>query len=191
MKRVLLVLTISLLTVYGFSQENLLSISGGYSFANVDDSDAFSEDPNIKGPGWRINGTYDFNPNQGKVAYGFSVGYISVKAEYDADNLGKVDYEVSTIPIYFAPKFLFGNNKTKGFVKGALGVQSAKLNRSSSTGSTSGSDFGFYGGGGAGLMYFVNDKIFLNAEYEIAYMTNAYYRNGLMNTVMGGIGIKF
>jgi len=51
-------------------------------------------------------------------------------------------------------------------------------------------DFGFYGGGGAGLMYFVNESVFINAEYEVAYMTNSFYRNGVMNSVLLGIGVK-
>ncbi len=108
MKRFILTIAIACIGFYGFSQENLLSISGGYAFANVDDSEYFTDDPDVKGTGWRINGTYDFNRSEGPIAYGFSVGYISV-----------------------------------------------------------------------------------SAEYEIAYMTNNYYRNGLMQSVMGGIGVRF
>jgi len=189
MKRIILTLSISLLAVYGFSQGNSLTLSGGYSFANVDDSDVLTEDPNIKGKGWRINGTYEFNRNESSIVYGFSVGYISVSADYEDAN-EKTEYEVSTIPIYFAPKYLFGSDKVKGFIKLAFGGQSAKLKRTTSNGTTEGKDFGFYGGGGAGIMAFVTDKVFLNAEYEIAYMTNAYFRNGLMNSIMAGIGIK-
>ena len=121
MKRLLLTLIIACTAFYGFSQQNLLSLSGGYSFANVDDSEYLSEDPNIKGTGWRINGTYDFNPNEGKIAYGFSIGYISVSASYTGTT-GTTDYTVNTMPYCFAPKYLFGNEKFKGFIKLAIGV---------------------------------------------------------------------
>lgn len=191
MKRFILTIAIACISYFGFSQENLLSISGGYAFANVDDSEYFTDDPNIKGTGWRINGTYDFNRGQGPIAYGFSVGYISVSAEYTGTADTLTEYKISTVPFYFAPKYLFGNDTFKGFIKLAIGAQSANFKRTTPTAEITGNDFGFYGGGGAGLMVFVSEMIFINVEYEIAYMTNNYYRNGLMQSAMGGIGVRF
>jgi len=191
MKRKFLTLIFSLATIFLFSQGNLISVSGGYVIANVQDSELFSDDPNIKGSGWRINGTYDFNSNEGKVAYGFSVGYISVNASYSYASDSTADYQVNSVPFYFAPKYLFGNDRNRGFIKLAIGAQSATLKRTGTATDVTGSDFGFYGGAGAGFMKFVSDQVFLNFEWEIAYVTNSYYRNGMMNSFMGGIGVKF
>jgi hypothetical protein len=33
--------------------------------------------------------------------------------------------------------------------------------------------------------------IFLNAEYELAWLSNTYYKDGLINSAMVGIGVKF
>jgi len=85
---------------------------------------------------------------------------------------------------------LFGKNKIKGFIKGALGVQFSGLKREGYI-SLSDNDFGFYGGGGGGVMFDVSDKIFINAEYEIAWMSNSYYKDGWLNSAMGGIGFRF
>ncbi len=52
-------------------------------------------------------------------------------------------------------------------------------------------DMGFYGGVGAGGEFHLSDKIFINAEYEWAYMSNSFYREGFINSVMAGIGFKF
>jgi hypothetical protein len=52
-------------------------------------------------------------------------------------------------------------------------------------------DFGFYGGGGGGFMFFLKENIFLNAEYEIAWASNSWYKDGWMNTAMAGIGYRF
>jgi hypothetical protein len=52
-------------------------------------------------------------------------------------------------------------------------------------------DWGFYGGGGAGIMIFIKENIFINGEYEIAWASNSWYKDGWMNTAMGGIGLKF
>ena len=189
MKKILFVLTLVSFSFIGFSQSNLVSISGGWAFANVDDSEYFSEDPNIKGSGWRINGTYDFNSDGGPLAYGISIGYISVTANYDGDT-ASADYKISSLPFYFAPKYLFGGDRARGFVKLAIGGQSANFERTGSAGTVTGNDFGFYGGGGAGVMVFGHDMVFLNAEYEVGYMTNSYYRNGLMQSVMLGVGLR-
>jgi hypothetical protein len=190
MKKIILIATLILMVYAAFSQQNLITVSGGYSFAKIDAGELVSSDVTVKATGWRINGLYEFNPNEGKVAYGFSMGYISLSGSDDS-GLDTAEYKVSTIPIYFAPKFIFGNETIKGFIKGALGVQSARLERTGVAGSIEASDFGFYGGVSAGLMVFLNEMIFLNAEYEFAYMSNSYYADGLLNSVMLGIGVKF
>jgi|GEM_PF-1328457 len=189
MKRFFIAITIACFAVVGFSQSNLVSLSGGWAFANIDDSETLSDDPNIKADGWRINGTYDFNNDGGPLAYGISIGYISVSASYSGAT-DTADYKVSSLPFYFAPKYLFGSDRVRGFVKLAIGGQSANMERKGQSGTVKGNDFGFYGGGGAGLMIFVHDMVFLNAEYEIAYMTNSFYRNGMMQSVLLGIGLK-
>jgi opacity protein-like surface antigen len=52
-------------------------------------------------------------------------------------------------------------------------------------------DTGFYGGIGAGGMLFLKENIFLNLEYEWAYLSNSWYSDGFLNTAQLGIGFKF
>jgi hypothetical protein len=182
MKKRFLITFLVLLSMKAFSQENVVTLSGGYSFAKIEDTD-------IKGTGFRINGLYEFNPNGGMLAHGVSFGYIGLKAE---ETIGQTvqSYTINSFPIYYAPKAMFGSEKVKAFVKGALGAQFAGLKREGAI-SLSDSDFGFYGGGGAGLMFFIKENIFINAEYEIAWASNNWYKDGWMNTAMAGIGYKF
>ncbi len=182
MKRKLLILLFFGITLITWSQENMVTISGGYAFANIEDSDE-------KGTGWRINGLYEFNPGEGIFAHGVSFGYIHLVAE-DADGLVTSTSKINSFPIYYAPKVMFGNEAIKGFIKGAVGLQFAKLKREGLI-SLSDGDFGFYGGGGAGVMVFINENIFINIEYEIAWASNGWYKDGWMNTAMAGIGYKF
>ena len=171
-----------MLSLKAFSQQNIITLSGGYSFANIEDTD-------IKGTGYRINGLFEFNPMEGKFAHGISFGYIGLKAE---ESIGQAtqSYTVNSFPIYYAPKVMFGSDKAKAFVKGALGMQFAGLKKEGFV-SLSDNDFGFYGGGGAGVMLFIKSNIFINAEYEIAWASNSWYKDGWMNTAGGGIGFKF
>jgi hypothetical protein len=40
-------------------------------------------------------------------------------------------------------------------------------------------------------MLFLSEKLFINAEYEIAWASNNWYSDGWINTAGGGIGFKF
>jgi hypothetical protein len=182
MKKQIFILFLILVSFKALSQENMVTISGGYSFANIEDSDN-------KGTGWRINGLYEFNPLGSKIAHGFSFGYISLIAT-EVDGVGEIKSTIHSIPLYYAPKVMFGNEKIKAFIKGALGMQFASLKREGLV-SLSDNDFGFYGGGGAGIMFFLKENIFINAEYEIAWASNSYYKDGWISTAGGGIGFRF
>ncbi len=182
MRRDLIVVLVTMLSMHAFSQENMVILSGGYSFANIEDTD-------VKGTGWRINGTYEYNPMGGMFSHGVSFGYIHLTATEEAGALS-TDFTINSFPLYYAPKVMFGNDRFKAFLKGALGVQFAGLNRTGVI-ELSDNDFGFYGGGGAGITIFISDKIFVNGEYEIAWASNSWYSDGWMNTAMGGIGFRF
>jgi len=182
MKKNIFLAILILISAKAFSQENMVTLSGGYSFANIEDTDN-------KGTGWRINGLYEFNPGGGVVAHGFSFGYISLTA---TEGIGSqtIESKISSFPLYYAPKVMFGKEKIKVFLKGVLGAQYASLKREGVV-TISDNDFGFYGGAGAGIMLYLKENIFINAEYEIAWASNSCYKDGWMNTAGAGIGFKF
>jgi hypothetical protein len=164
------------------SQENMVTFSGGYAFANIADID-------VNGTGWKANGLYEFNPSGSKIAHGFSFGYISVSAT-EGSGSSYIKYIVNSLPIYYAPKLMLGNEKIKGFVKGALGMHFSAVKREGMS-TLDDNDFGFYGGIGLGGMLFLKENIFINVEYELTYISNAWYKDKLMNTLGGGIGFRF
>jgi hypothetical protein len=182
MKKRILLLSLALLSLKAFAQENVVTVSGGYSFANISDSEN-------RGTGWRINGLYEFSPMSGILAHGISVGYINL-TNSETGQQQTVKNTVGSLPVYYAPKAMFGNDKIKVFIKGAIGLQYAWLKREAAVDYNS-SDFGFYGGGGAGIMIFIKENIFINGEYEIAWASNNWYKDGWINTAGGGIGFKF
>ena len=152
MKKNIFILCMILLSIGALAQENMVTLSGGYAFANIEDNDS-------KGTGWRINSSYEFNTMGGKFAHGISFGYIHVSAS-DGTGLQTTTSNINSFPIYYAPKVMFGSDKFKFFVKGALGAQFAHLEREGTI-TLSDNDMGFYGGGGAGIMFFINEKIFI------------------------------
>jgi len=182
MKKSIFFVILILASVKAMSQENMVTISGGYAFANIADVD-------LNGTGWRVNGLYEFNPSGSKFAHGISFGYISVSAT-EGTEPDYIKYTVNSLPIYYAPKFIFGSDKIKGFVKGALGMQFAAVKREGMS-NLDDNDFGFYGGAGVGGLFFLKENLFINVEYELAYVSNAWYKDKLMNTIGGGLGFRF
>ncbi len=183
MKRYLLTFTLMCFFGIAMSQENRFSVSGGYAFGNIEDAETGAT-------GWRMNASYEFNPGAGSFSHGFSVGYISTTADFTS-NTATSNYKINSWPVYYAPKFTVGQGNLKGFVKGALGTHVSGYKRTGTLTEIKSTDMGFYGGVGAGGILNLGEKLFISAEYEWAYMSNTYYRDGFINSAMAGIGINF
>ena len=103
MKKYLFVLAMVMLNAYAFGQENMVTLSGGYSFANIEDTD-------VKGTGFRINGQYEFNPMDSKFAHGFSFGYIGLSAS-EGVGTQTINYTINSL----YPKLFAVNSTTFTF----------------------------------------------------------------------------
>jgi opacity protein-like surface antigen len=159
-------------------------LSGGYAFADVEDTESNAD-------GWCANLVFETSHPGSHVVQGFGIGFAGLTStgKPKSDPLaGNADYTISTLPIYWAPKLMYGEKQLKGFLSGALGGQISWLSRSGPAGDLSDRNGGFYGGVGAGARYDLNAKWSLEAEYQWAYMSNSYYRDGFLNSVMIGIG---
>lgn len=165
------------------AQENSLILSGGYVFTNIENSD-------IDASGFRINTLYDFNPQGGMFSHGFSLGYIHTSATDDSQ-LNNAEYKLNTLPAYYAPKISVGKGSVKGYLKGALGIHFSHYKRTGDLAEINDWDAGFFGGAGLGVSKTINEKIFVNLEYEWDYMSNTAYVDGFVNSIMIGIGMKF
>jgi hypothetical protein len=163
--------------IYG--QDNRVSLTGGYSFAIIKDVDT-------QGSGWNFHGLYEFNRVGDNLAHGVSIGVIHFTASADDRSA-----EVTTWPVCYAPKLLFGSGAFKAFVKVAVGLHTTKVINKGPALTTDDMDFGFFGGLGAGVEYLFNEKFFVNAEYELAFLSNSYYQDGMINNISLGLGLRF
>jgi len=164
------------------AQEATLTLGGGYAFADVEDADTSAD-------GWRANVLYEVAKGGSNVSHGLSIGYVSTSAE--VTSVAQTSkYSIWTVPITYAPKVTFGGGNLKAFVKGALGIQFSGFERTGTAATVTSSDMGFYAGVGVGAAYHLTKKLLLSAEYEFAYASNSYYRDGLLHSVMLGLGVK-
>jgi len=183
MKRIFLVITILSLFYFSQAQENRFLLGGGYVFSNFEESDT-------QATGWRLNVTYEFNPGGTMFSHGFTIGYLGTTGDFTSATQ-RSNYKSNSFPVYYAPKITVGKGSLKGFVKGALGTHFTGYKRTGTLIEISTNDMGFYGGVAAGGMLMLGEKVFISAEYEWAYMSNTSYKDGFVNSAMGGIGIKF
>lgn len=182
MKRNILLSILLFFSLSVWAQENLISVNGGYAFANLDDAETNTT-------GYKISLSYEQNLYEGHASHGAVVGYVSTKASVDTGGNQLAEYEISSWPVYYVPKYLFGSGAFRGFIKGAIGIHFSNYKKVGILTITD-DNVGFYGGAGLGAIQTIN-SLFISLEYEGAYMGNSGFRDGFMNTVMVGIGIKF
>lgn len=167
--------------------QSLLSAAGGYSFGSGDNGTSLS--------GWRINALYARVSENPKVQHGVSLGYVNVTGKNTSTILGVTNTEdltFSTIPVFYAPKFLFGNSDTfKPYMRLAIGGHFSTLNRTTTFTTFKDNDIGFYGGASAGANLIFKSQMFMFAEYEWAWLSNSTYQDGFLHTVSLGVGKKF
>ncbi len=170
-----------LLSTVGMAQQQNLTLSGGFVMTKV-------EDIKTDATGYRINGLYELPIFESPFSHGISFGYIHTAADLKTAGILS-EFKMNNFPIYYAPKITFGNEKVKLFIKGALGVHFSNYKAITNNLEVTDKDFGFFGGGGLGTTIFINQNVFLTLEYEWDYLSNSWYRDGYVNSFMGGIGI--
>lgn len=185
MKRIFLTLTLLLTCLGLWAQENSITLSGGYSFGNIESVDEGTS-------GWRINALYEFTPWEGHLSHGFSFGYINTKVTVNETPNSESELKSGHWPIYYVPKYTFLEGSFRPFVKGALGMHFSSYDYALPLdGEINTGDAGFYGGLGAGISISIGSTVLINLEYEWAYLSNSWYRNGSVSSAMAGVGLKF
>ena len=182
MKRILVLL----LTLCAFNiaqaQNRAFTISYGDVTSDV-------EDTSVDATGWRVDLLFESFAKGGKLAHGLGIGWIETSADY-TPVAQTFNYTLTSLPIYYAPKFIFGQKAFKGFIKGALGLHFSEYERKSTLGTVTADDTGFYGGVSVGASFAFNPKVFVNLEYEWDYLSNSYYKDESIESIILGIGFK-
>jgi opacity protein-like surface antigen len=171
-----LAMVLALATSAACAQENNLILQGGYAAGNGTASPT----------GFKINASWEFQPMGDKWTMGGSIGYVKVSAK-DAGN----NFDVSSVPICFVSRIMFGGEKVKFFVRGSLGTHLSSLSYSGTLISTKDSQWGMAAGLGGGLMYSLSETMFLSADYEWLWLSNPYTNSGSIGTASVGVGFKF
>jgi hypothetical protein len=177
-----LLLLISFLVTSGalLAQENLLIVQGGPASGNGSASPT----------GYRIAAAWEFQPTGEWWTMGGSLGMVKLSASETILSATST-FDVTTIPICFVSRLTFGGEKFKGFVRGQLGTHISSISYSGSITAASESQWGMAAGISPGIMFWVSPKIFLGADYEWLWISNAFANSGSIGIASGSIGLKF
>lgn len=173
-----------LVAISAFGQENNLSLTGGYSTTT---GSVGGSAPT----GYKVALNYDFQSTGETWSVGGAVGYINLEGTVSG-GLGSSTFKITSIPVYAVAKYFVGSDKFKVFARFAIG---SHFSSGSYTGTIvtlkDTSSIGMSIGFGAGVNFWLSDKLFLTGDYEYLWLSNALSDTGGVSSVSGGIGMRF
>ena len=185
MKKILILSVVVVVWNAAMAQETNFTIKGGYVMTNLQEYEESTR-------GWRIDGVLEFVPYTINLSHGVSFGYMHTKGTADEGSIDETKFKAWHLPLYYVPKYTFGDKAVRPFIKGAIGTHISGYKREGPLGAQiKTSDLGFYGGLGAGLSIDISQEIYLNLEYEWAYLSNSWYSNGFINSIGMGLAFRF
>jgi hypothetical protein len=167
---------------------SLLIMNVGFTMASPEDNDN-----DLHGNTFSVN--YEASNYEGNLAGGVSIGYMITSADSTTasgetvSRLNSVSY--STFPIILYGRYLFGTDQFKGYIGAGFGIQFSNVKFYTNNAQVEGTDSGVLIGGMAGINYFFNDKVFVNANYNLSWLSNSYYKDGMIQTITFGLGFQF
>ena len=153
-----------------------IQAGGGFAGIILESTGAYAN-------GYLVNGSFEkwLAPS---VGIGGSVHYVHVRDQGDHGT-----GTATSFPVYMNGDYYFGKEKFRVFVKASVGFQfSWRKLEDTSGNSGSDHDAGFTAGVGTGVVYTLTPKVLVNLNYSMYWMKNAYYSNGLANTVSINFG---
>lgn len=137
---------------------------------------------------------YEKSNREGNLAGGVSVSYLTTSADsvnasgQTLDLINSVSFE--TVPILLYGKFMFGSPTIRGYIGGGFGIHFSTVTTYSQNVGVTGFDSGWMIGGLAGVNLYLSESLLLNAAYNLDYVGNAYYKDGMVNNFIVGLGFQ-
>jgi hypothetical protein len=158
----------------------LTSFNAGYASLKAEDTGNNLD-------GYAFDFTYEQSNMDGNLAGGIMVTYMAAHDD-DSENSRRINYQ--SLPIMLQGKYYLGSNRARGYLQGGAGIQFSWVEYSGPILLLQDGDSGITLGGGIGGYFFTDEKIFINVAYNLNYLSNSYYRDGLIHLFKLGIGFQ-
>lgn len=164
--------------------DSMLSLHGGYAFAWADE---------VAGSvtGWTANGWYERMAFNGDYALGVWAGYMTIGWGQESSN-NPVEANFASVPAVITLKYFLGDSESSavGYGGGGLGLHYSHFNGATNDFASDESRVGIAGTLHLGGMFFMGEKLFLDANYTLLWLTNTFYSKNFANTINVGIGLR-
>jgi hypothetical protein len=138
--------------------------------------------------------SYETSNLDGNMAGGVSIGYMSTSADSVAGEGSKVErantVSFGVFPILLYGRYMFGSEKFKGYLGAGFGIQFSNATFATENVQGEAYDSGFLLSGMAGANYFISEKILINANYNISWLANSYFQDGIVSNFAIGLGFQ-
>lgn len=161
-----------------FSQ--LISFNGGYATLTAEETGNTMD-------GYAFDFTFEQVNMDGNLAGGVMIAYLNAQDVVENEEW-HTNYQ--SIPILLQGKYFFGSPYLKLYFQGGIGVQFSRIEHAGPKLLLADGDSGFAAGIGAGGNLFLGKKLFINAAYNLNYLSNSFYRDNLVHLFKIGIGFQ-
>lgn len=183
-----LFMSLSLVQAQHKPGSGLLILNAGFTWATPEDNDK-----ELNGNTFTLS--YESSNLDGDLAGGISIGYMMTSADSvnssgaTVGRLNAVNYDV--LPVFVYGRYMFGSDQIKGYIGGGVGIQFSSADFYRENVQIEAKDSGLLIGGMAGVNYFISDKILINGNYNLSWLANGYYKDGLAQNFTIGLGYQF
>ena len=128
------------------------------------------------------------------ISFGIALGFLSgdenAFLSLDGGPEQTTELAYNSVSYYGTFKGWFGGTRTRGYVGTGFGFHNSRLETSHGSDYQIQSETGFAFAIPVGLIHFVGDKVFLNANGLLSFMGDSFYKNNAAYGVAGGVGFK-
>ena len=174
-----------LLSSLAFAQfkpgSTLITINAGPSFIEAKDS---GKSLNT----FAVSVSVDKSGSEKPLAGSIYCAYIRGQEDVDGIFVDHINYR--TMPLIFEGKYLFGSPIVKAYANAGAGLQFSQIDKYIGKDRFVDHDTGIALDLGAGVNWFVNEDLALNASYRFFWLDNQYYTSGIAHVLTFGMSFQ-
>lgn len=160
-------------------QQSLTVVQGGWA-------SIVGQDP-VKSSGYRFAVGWEFFRADRPLSLGLTFGGLSMSGT--RSSLGMTQsFKLTSIPIYAVTRLTFGAERLNGFVRVGAGGHYSTFTHDDFP--SAGGQWGASIFSSAGIMYWINKKIFLGCDFEWLWLSNTMPNMGTVGVASFSAGLK-
>jgi hypothetical protein len=183
---ILIIITVPFLSSQAFAQlkawSKLFIFDGAYAIVSGEETSNTLD-------GYAFSLGFEQLSRKGQWSGGIGLMYLNSQ---DTNDETQEQLNYSSYPISLYGKYFAGIPGLSAYLQAGFGIQFSNVEYTGKAGYYSGgADSGLTLNLGAGAPVFLNERMFLNIAYNLVWMENSYYQDGLVHMFKLGLGFQY